>query len=59
MKKIDKHLIRTKFLYMKFGPTKVYDYANRVGIFDYSLCKGCEAETPIHKHSCLICGAHL
>ena len=58
MKKNDKHLIRAKFLYQKFGPSKVYDYSNRWS-FNYGVCKGCEAKTPIHKHSCLICGAHL
>jgi hypothetical protein len=59
MKKIEKHLIRSKFLYQKFGQSKVCDYFNRIGYSNYGVCKGCETETPIHKNSCLICGSHL
>jgi hypothetical protein len=39
--------------------SSVYDYGNELGL-TYSLCKGCEAETPTLRtvvlNECLICG---
>ena len=38
------------------GPTKVYDFAEKLGINSYKYCPHCDADTPRIKETCLICG---
>jgi hypothetical protein len=57
MKATIKQQKRAVRLYEKTGPSAVYDYANELGIDEWSECSQCEAETPDVKNgSCLLCG---
>ena len=57
MKKPD-HEKEARIIYEKKGASAVYDHANKHRL-PYGYCKLCEAETPEHKGSCLICGSTI
>jgi hypothetical protein len=44
-------------VYETNGQTGVYEYANKLGIDEWSYCSPCESLTPdCHDDSCLVCG---
>jgi hypothetical protein len=47
---------RATELYEIGGASSVYDYANEIGLHSWNWCKNCEADTPVIKNFCLVCG---
>ena len=55
MKATDKQYKKAEKIYENGGD--VYDYANKIGIDEWSICKACDAETPdCEDDACLVCG---
>jgi hypothetical protein len=58
MKATDKQYKKAEKLYEKSGASAVYEYAEKIGIDEWSTCKPCETDTPDCKDdSCLVCGS--
>jgi hypothetical protein len=56
--KIDNRKIRNEVYneYCKNGQSAAFELAEKFGVKKYEHCKGCETETPVINHQCLICG---
>jgi hypothetical protein len=58
MKATSKQYKKAEKIYEKGGASEVYDYAEEIGIDEWSTCFACETDTPDCKDdTCLVCGS--
>lgn len=59
MKATNKQYEKAVKLYSDGGASDVYDYANKLGINEWSICVLCDVQTPdCEDGACLVCGSN-